>query len=283
MPEYPSGTVAFLFTDIEGSTKRWERDSAAMWAAVERHFALLDDAITAQTASSSRRSATRSRPRSRPCPDAVAAAVAAQAALRDEDWGDLGPLRVRMAVHVGEATPQGRRLPRPCLNRLARLLATGYGEQVLLSEAARAVADRRCRPDATCSISARIACAICCSRSTSTSCAVPVSPSSFPPLKSLDRHLHNLPAQPTALLGREDGARGDACAAGAGGRPHRDLDRTRRDRQDAARLAGRRGAGRGVRRRRLVRAAGRDRRSRPRRPGHRPAARRAGESPASRS
>ena len=47
MPEYPSGTVAFLFTDIEGSTKRWERDSAAMWAAVERHFALLRAAIAA--------------------------------------------------------------------------------------------------------------------------------------------------------------------------------------------------------------------------------------------
>ena len=48
MPEFPSGTVAFLFTDIEGSTKRWERDSAAMWTAVERHFALLADAISAQ-------------------------------------------------------------------------------------------------------------------------------------------------------------------------------------------------------------------------------------------
>jgi class 3 adenylate cyclase len=47
MPEFPSGTVAFLFTDIEGSTKRWERDPAAMWAAIERHFTLLDDAIAA--------------------------------------------------------------------------------------------------------------------------------------------------------------------------------------------------------------------------------------------
>ena len=37
MPDYPSGTVAFLFTDIEGSTKRWETDQQAMWAAVERH------------------------------------------------------------------------------------------------------------------------------------------------------------------------------------------------------------------------------------------------------
>ncbi len=48
MPEFPSGTVAFLFTDIEGSIKRWERDSAAMWAAFERHFALLHDATAAR-------------------------------------------------------------------------------------------------------------------------------------------------------------------------------------------------------------------------------------------
>ena len=46
MPEYPSGTVAFLFTDIEGSTKRWERDAAATWS-VARHFVLFDEGITA--------------------------------------------------------------------------------------------------------------------------------------------------------------------------------------------------------------------------------------------
>jgi class 3 adenylate cyclase len=47
MPDLPSSTVAFLFTDIEGGPKRWERDRAAMAAAVEHHFALLDAAIQA--------------------------------------------------------------------------------------------------------------------------------------------------------------------------------------------------------------------------------------------
>ena len=45
MPDFPSGTVTFLFTDIEGSTALWERDRQAMAAAVERHLALLDAAI----------------------------------------------------------------------------------------------------------------------------------------------------------------------------------------------------------------------------------------------
>jgi class 3 adenylate cyclase len=48
MPKYPSGTVAFLFTGIEGSTKRWERDTPSMRVAVERHFTLLGEAISAQ-------------------------------------------------------------------------------------------------------------------------------------------------------------------------------------------------------------------------------------------
>src|SRR5688500_12470881 len=48
MPQYPSGTVAFLFTDVEGSTALWERNRAAMATAVERHFALLREATAAQ-------------------------------------------------------------------------------------------------------------------------------------------------------------------------------------------------------------------------------------------
>jgi class 3 adenylate cyclase len=48
MPDLPSGTVTFLFTDIEGSTALWERDATAMWTAVECHFALLDAVISAQ-------------------------------------------------------------------------------------------------------------------------------------------------------------------------------------------------------------------------------------------
>ena len=47
MRDFPSGTVTFLFTDVEGSTRRWEQDSVAMRAAIERHFAILDEAIRA--------------------------------------------------------------------------------------------------------------------------------------------------------------------------------------------------------------------------------------------
>jgi predicted ATPase/class 3 adenylate cyclase len=203
MPEYPSGTVAFLFTDIEGSTKRWERDSSAMRAAVDRHFALLADAIAAQNGVLFKTVGDAVQAAFPTAPAAVAAAVAAQSALRADDWGELGPLRVRMAIHVGEATPRDGDYLAPALNRLARLMATGYGEQILLSEAARALAESALPP--SCDLldlgSHRLRDLL--QPEHIYQLLGPGLVVDFPALKSLNRHLHNLPAQPTALLGRE--------------------------------------------------------------------------------
>jgi len=203
MPEFPSGTVAFLFTDIEGSTKRWERDSAAMWAAVERHFTLLDDAITTQNGILFKTIGDAVQAAFPTVPAAVAAVVAAQSALRQEDWGDLGPLRVRMAVHIGEATPRDGDYLAPCLNRLARLLGTGYGEQILLSEAARAMAESALPPGCDLLDLGTHRLRDLLQPEHIYQLSGPGLVVEFPPLKSLDRHLNNLPAQPTALLGRE--------------------------------------------------------------------------------
>ena len=203
MPEFPSGTVAFLFTDIEGSTKRWERDSAAMWAAVERHIALLRAAIAAHDGVHFKTIGDAVQAAFPTVPKAAAAAIAAQAALREEDWGDLGPLRVRMAIHAGEATPKDGDYFAPALNRLARVLGTGYGDQVLLTETARALLADHLPPDHDLRdlgphrlrdllVPERIF------QLTGPGLAV-----DFPPLKSLDRQPHNLPAQPTPLIGRE--------------------------------------------------------------------------------
>jgi class 3 adenylate cyclase len=126
MPELPGGTITFLFTDIEGSTARWERDRQAMAQAVARHLQLLRVAIADhggvlfKTVGDAVQAAF---PVAR---HALAAAVAAQHGLQTEPWPDPpGRLPVRMALHVGEAYPHdGDYLAAP-LNRLARLLASG--------------------------------------------------------------------------------------------------------------------------------------------------------------
>ena len=136
MPELPFGTVTFLFTDIEGSTALWERDRAAMRAAVARQLAILHSLIAAHHGVLYKTIGDGTQAAFASAEDALRAAVAAQRALLAEAWADPpGPLRVRMALHAGEAAPDARGdyLAAP-LNRLARLLAIGHGGQILLSQ-----------------------------------------------------------------------------------------------------------------------------------------------------
>ena len=203
MPEYPSGTVAFLFTDIEGSTKRWETNQQAMEAAVERHFALLREAIAAQDGVLFKTIGDAIQAAFPTVPKAVAAAIDAQVALRRADWGDLGPLRVRMAIHAGDATPHGGDYLAPALNRLSRVLGTGYGEQILLTDTARALATTLPAGYALQDLGRHRLRDLLEAEHIFQLCG-PGLPAEFPPLKSLDQQPNNLPAQPTALIGRED-------------------------------------------------------------------------------
>jgi class 3 adenylate cyclase len=135
MPPSPvsTGTLAFLFTDIEGSTSRWERHHDVMGDVIARHDALMrreievregyvfktvGDAVCAAFPTASL---------------ALAAGLAAQRGLDAEDWGQPGPLRVRMAVHVGAAEERDGDYFGQSVNRVARLLSAGHGGQILLS------------------------------------------------------------------------------------------------------------------------------------------------------
>jgi predicted ATPase/class 3 adenylate cyclase len=136
MAERPSGTVTFLFTDIEGSTRRWEQHPEAMKPALARHHALLEAAIAAhgghvfQIVGDAFYAAFAS------APAALAAANAAQRALHLEPWGAPGPLRVRMGLYTGVVEMDGQEyLSGATLSRAARVLAAGHGGQVLVAQA----------------------------------------------------------------------------------------------------------------------------------------------------
>ena len=91
MSQLPSGTVTFLFTDIEGSTERWEHDRQGMAAAVERHIALLDAAIHAHGGVHFKTMGDALQAAFPTAPQAVAAALAGQQGLLAEDWGGNRP------------------------------------------------------------------------------------------------------------------------------------------------------------------------------------------------
>src|SRR5437870_1045305 len=131
----PTGTVTFLFTDIEGSTQLWERYPDQALSALVRH-----DQIIEETVDQHRGSVVRPRGEGdsrfavfERAIDAVAAAAAMQQALYAEQWPTSSPLRVRMALHTGEADLQEGDYYGSAVNRCARLRAAAHGGQTLIS------------------------------------------------------------------------------------------------------------------------------------------------------
>lgn len=134
MTEPPSGAVTFLLTDIVGSVALWQRDQEAMSRALARHDEILKRVIEAHLGHVVKGSgdglwAVFDHPG-----QAIRAALAAQAALQGTPWGRLGDLRVRIAVHTGDAEWRDGDYYGPTPNRLARLIELAHGGQILASE-----------------------------------------------------------------------------------------------------------------------------------------------------
>jgi predicted ATPase/class 3 adenylate cyclase len=203
MAEVPTGTVTFLFTDLEGSTKLWERYPQAMRQTMARHdellrwvmdsnggfvFKTMGDAFCVAFSSA---------------PHALEAALAAQRAILSEGQEKSVPLRMRMALHTGSADERGGDYFGGPLNRISRLLSAGHGGQILLSSATKELV-RDALPEGASlrDLGERRLKDLFRSERVFQLLA-PELPKSFPPLKTLDERINNLPAQPTPLIGRE--------------------------------------------------------------------------------
>ena len=120
---WPTGTVTFLFTDIEGSTALWDHFPAVMQVALARHDAILRAGIRRHGGHVFKTAgdafyAVFAQPQ-----DALAAALSLQEALHDERWPASTPILVRMALHSGEAQQRAGDYFGPPLNVVARLLS----------------------------------------------------------------------------------------------------------------------------------------------------------------
>jgi predicted ATPase/class 3 adenylate cyclase len=189
----PSGTVTFLFTDIEGSTSMWESAPDAMRTALARHDEIVRAAIEAHgghvfATGGDGFSAAFARPG-----DAAAAATDAQVTLTGHAWPEGAPIRVRMALHTGAAEERGGDYFGPTLNRAARLMALAHGGQVLVSSVTAELlggmelvdlGEHRLRD---LSAPQRV---------------YQVGAGRFPPLRSLDAFPGNLPLQVSSFIGR---------------------------------------------------------------------------------
>ncbi len=136
MPQLPSGTVTFLFTDLEGSTRLWQEHPDAMQPALARHDEIVRDAIESHDGYVVKTTGDGFHAAFAAAHDAVNAAVSAQLALGREPWGDTGPLVVRMGIHSGPAELRDGDYYGTAVNRAARLMSAAHGGQIVVSLAA---------------------------------------------------------------------------------------------------------------------------------------------------
>jgi predicted ATPase/class 3 adenylate cyclase len=203
MSTFPSGTVTFLFTDIEGSTKlareypnTWEdlraRHHAILRSAIESRsgyvFQIIGDAFCAAFHTAS---------------DGLMAAVQAQLEIQDALGGNV--LRVRMGIHTGpaELQPDGQYIGYLAMAHVQRLVSAGHGGQILISQAALDLIQDDLPQDVTLRDLGEHRLKDLARPEHIFQAAYPGLQADFPAIKSLSNQLNNLPVQPTPFLGRE--------------------------------------------------------------------------------
>jgi DNA-binding NarL/FixJ family response regulator/class 3 adenylate cyclase len=147
MAELPTGTVTFLFTDIEGSTQLVKRLGEAYAEVRAEHERILRDAVSANRGEEVDTQGDAFFVAFGRARDAIAAAVAAQRALARHRWPGNAQVRVRIGIHTGEPLATGGRYVGLGVHRAARISAAGHGGQILLSNATRELVEDDLPPD----------------------------------------------------------------------------------------------------------------------------------------
>ena len=134
MAEPPQGTVTFLFTDIQGSTRQWERQPEEMKVALERHDALLRSLVETHRGFVFKTVGDAFCVAFDAAEEGVRAAIAIQHALERETWPEGIQMAVRMGLHSGSASFRDNDYFGPAVNRVARIEAAAHGGQILVSQ-----------------------------------------------------------------------------------------------------------------------------------------------------
>ena len=202
MTRLPDGTVTFLFSDIEGSTRLLERNRTMAAAAMAHHVRVFEEIVGERDGAIFETVGDAVYAAFGRAADAVAAALEAQSRLSDSADREAQGLAVRIALHTGEVELRGEHYFGPALFRTARLETLAHGGQILASGVTAALV-RESLPDGA------------ALRDLGShrlkdlgepehvfQLAHPTIRNDFPPLKGLDAHPHNLPVQLSSFVGR---------------------------------------------------------------------------------
>jgi predicted ATPase/class 3 adenylate cyclase len=199
----PTGTVTFAFTDIEGSTQRWDRDSVAMDRAVRRHDELVRAAIAVHGGHVFKTvgdgfCAAFARPE-----EALAAMLDMQRALIADDFSAVDGIRVRAAIHTGTTEERDGDYFGSAVNRVARLVAIAHGGQTIVSGVTADIVRGELPPPIVLRDLGEHRLRDLAQPEHVYQPVAPDLPAEFPPLRSLDVLPNNLPLQLRSFVGRD--------------------------------------------------------------------------------
>jgi class 3 adenylate cyclase len=203
MRELPTGTVTLLFTDIEGSTRMLQNMGGRYASLLETCRSLLRAAFLEFDGHEVDTQGDAFFVAFARATDAVAAAVAAQRALFIQTWPDGVTVRVRMGLHTGEPQLASEGYVGLDVHHAARIMSAGHGGQVLLSQTTRDLVEHSLPEGVNLLDMGAYRLKDLQQPGQIFQLAIMGLPDDFPPLKTLDNSLNNLPIQPTPFIGRE--------------------------------------------------------------------------------
>jgi predicted ATPase/class 3 adenylate cyclase len=201
--EHSLEALTFVFTDLESSTRLWEQFPEAMKRAVERHDAILRQAVEDSDGRVVKLTGDGAMAVFSSAADGVRACLRAQQSLGGEEWRETGPLRVRMGLHTGEAQERGGDFFGPPVNRASRIMAVAHGGQVLLSGHAAELVSGRLPAGAGLRDLGEHRLKDLFQPERIFQLVHPALGSEFPALATLSQRPNNLPTQASEFLGRQ--------------------------------------------------------------------------------
>lgn len=192
----------FLFTDIEGSTKKWEKYAEAMKRLLPQHDSILKETveksgghIVKYTGDGIFAVFEKGEP--------LLCALEIQKRIEKEDWSSAGELRIRIAIHAGVAEKRGADYFGPVVNRTARLLDVGWGGQILLTPEA-VKSSKMPAGGSLKDLGVHLLKDLGEPQQIYELTHPELVLKKFPPLRTLSSHPHNLPSQASPFLGRAE-------------------------------------------------------------------------------
>jgi predicted ATPase/class 3 adenylate cyclase len=201
--QLPTGTVTFLFTDIEGSTRMVSALGDRWTPVLERHDALLIEAVTANGGTIVKNEGDAFFAVFTTAPDAVAAGVAGLRALAEEDWEEGEEVEVRMGIHTGSGSLGGADYVGIDVHRAARIADSAHGGQLVVSEPTALLVERSLPAEITLHDLGKHRLKDLSDSETIFQVVIPGLRRDFPPLRTLNAVPNNLPNLVTSFVGRE--------------------------------------------------------------------------------